>query len=110
MSFFSDYLSLFEHKLIHFEENSFKCDINGGDKSFPGRVGLKMPQNIDHMEERKYVCDWSECKKTFNTKHCLIEHKRTHTGETPFKCDIDGCDKLFPKKRKSQKTHRYSSF
>ncbi|PFX17068.1 Transcription factor IIIA [Stylophora pistillata] len=45
----------------------------------------------------------SECGKSYNKKWRLEEHKRSHTGERPFKCEFEGCDvrtqaahKLFP--------------
>ena len=44
-----------------------------------------------HLNERQFVCDFSECNKTFKQNSSLILHKRTHSGEKPFKCDINGC-------------------
>ncbi|KAJ6225822.1 hypothetical protein RDWZM_004367 [Blomia tropicalis] len=38
------------------------------------------------------LCDY--CGKYFN-KHYIEAHKRTHTGDRPFKCSIDGCNRTF---------------
>ena len=41
----------------------------------------------------KFQC--SECKKVLRTKQSLKEHSYTHTGQKPYKCNEQGCTKVF---------------
>ncbi|KAI9483324.1 MAG: hypothetical protein EXX96DRAFT_499375 [Benjaminiella poitrasii] len=45
-----------------------------------------------------YYCEWTSCprgNKPFMKRHKMQNHMRTHTGEKPFKCNVEGCDKRF---------------
>ncbi|KAI8987164.1 hypothetical protein BDB01DRAFT_719870, partial [Pilobolus umbonatus] len=45
-----------------------------------------------------YYCEWAECpreQKPFLKRHKMQNHMRTHTGERPFVCTKEGCDKKF---------------
>lgn len=48
-------------------------------------------KNRAEIPAKKFVC--KECSKSFDYKHVLQNHVRTHTGEKPFKCEA--CDKRF---------------
>ncbi|ORZ08911.1 hypothetical protein BCR42DRAFT_424266 [Absidia repens] len=45
-----------------------------------------------------YSCEWENCprnQKPFTKRHKLYNHIRTHTGERPFVCKEEGCEKRF---------------
>ena len=57
--------------------------------------------NDCNLNIKKIVCD--VCEKTFKTKSQLVIHKRVHSGERPFKCEV--CDKLLYAENPFDKTH-----
>ncbi|CAJ0905745.1 14403_t:CDS:10 [Entrophospora sp. SA101] len=45
-----------------------------------------------------YLCDWEGCTRNlrpFTKRHKMCNHLRTHTGERPYACNVNGCGKKF---------------
>ena len=57
------------------------------------------------VTKKKYICPEETCKhKTFSRKADLGRHSLTHTGERPFECRFEGCNRVgkraFPRRDK----------
>ncbi|XP_028981031.2 zinc finger protein 493 isoform X2 [Esox lucius] len=46
--------------------------------------------NLIHTGERPFKCNYDSCEKGFRSKAELTIHMRYHTGERPFKCNVCG--------------------
>ncbi|KAI8090223.1 uncharacterized protein B0P05DRAFT_594561 [Gilbertella persicaria] len=70
-----------------------------------GTLTVSLDQLIAHIKDTHigsgkaaYCCEWIGCpreRKPFLKRHKMQNHMRTHTGERPFVCHVEGCDKKF---------------
>lgn len=42
-----------------------------------------------------FVCQHEGCNRVFNRKYNREIHMRTHTGDTPYRCDVPRCGRTF---------------
>ncbi|ENH64979.1 C2H2 finger domain transcription factor mtfA [Fusarium oxysporum f. sp. cubense] len=67
--------------------------------SAPALSGAYLQQHKHHLpcalhpRKDKHIC--STCKKAFSRPSSLETHRRSHTGEKPFKCPHHGCSRTF---------------
>ncbi|KAK4512200.1 uncharacterized protein ATC70_013443 [Mucor velutinosus] len=82
------------------EDEVHPCRWSGCDTS-----ATSLDQLIAHIKDvhigsgkAAYFCEWKSCpreRKPFLKRHKMQNHMRTHTGERPFECHVEGCDKRF---------------
>ena len=46
-----------------------------------------------HTGEKPYKCTWEGCSEKFAKSGTLTRHYKKHTGEKPYQCHL--CDKSF---------------
>lgn len=50
---------------------------------------------VQHIGEKAFRCEHDGCGKLYTTAHHLKVHERSHTGDKPYICDHLGCGKKF---------------
>ncbi|EPB90212.1 hypothetical protein HMPREF1544_02896 [Mucor circinelloides 1006PhL] len=82
------------------EDEVHPCRWSGCDTSATSLDQLIVHIKDVHIGSGKaaYFCEWESCpreQKPFLKRHKMQNHMRTHTGERPFECHVEGCDKRF---------------
>lgn len=85
---FINYTSLALHKIQHTGEKNFACNIC--ERRFVLPTTLKHHLKT-HVQERRYEC--TVCDKKFLTGTDFRQHYRIHTGEKPYRCKF--CDQKY---------------
>ncbi|KAE8606226.1 hypothetical protein XENTR_v10010641 [Xenopus tropicalis] len=57
--------------------------------------GSRIPAKPPQTNEKAFRCDYEGCGKLYTTAHHLKVHERSHTGDRPYQCDHGGCRKAF---------------
>ncbi|XP_045509045.1 zinc finger protein 91-like [Colias croceus] len=73
------------YKLVHVRSTKHYCEICN--KHFVSGFSLRTHRKFVHektVKPKDKICD--VCGRGFHTNRTLLNHKRTHTGERPYKC------------------------
>ena len=96
-SFKNSYM-LKQHQALHNKDLSFACDEPGCDKKFNTKHYLRRHVLQIHLQRNKYKCDWPGCEFSIGDPSQLNRHKRVHTRERRYACDVDQCGRRFMQK------------
>uniref|UniRef100_A0A182F655 Protein krueppel n=2 Tax=Anopheles albimanus TaxID=7167 RepID=A0A182F655_ANOAL len=85
--------SLAQHKRTHEPSSNTPCEAEGCEMVFRDERLMRRHYRNVHTEYTPYACE--DCDRQFRTKEAFVLHRRSHTGERPFHCRFDGCNRTF---------------
>uniref|UniRef100_A0A2M4CVL8 Uncharacterized protein n=1 Tax=Anopheles darlingi TaxID=43151 RepID=A0A2M4CVL8_ANODA len=85
--------SLTQHKRTHEPSSNTPCVVEGCEMVFRDERLMRRHYRNVHTEYTPYACE--DCDRQFRTKEAFVLHRRSHTGERPFHCRFDGCNRTF---------------
>lgn len=87
--FLDDGKAQFRCTWIRDDTKSGKCEYQGK------RQLVQRHIETTHLNIRRYICLWPGCNQRYGQKSAFDVHRRTHTGERPFKCKKLECQARF---------------
>ncbi|XP_062433720.1 zinc finger protein 143 isoform X2 [Rhea pennata] len=57
--------------------------------------GTRVTAKSQQSGEKAFRCEYDGCGKLYTTAHHLKVHERSHTGDRPYQCEHPGCGKAF---------------
>ena len=85
------------------------CHWQRCEEKFNSKDNLVKHVNQSHVDvsDKPFICEWVDChrkRKPFQQLNMIVAHMRHHTGEKPYGCQIEGCDKAYSR-LENLKTH-----
>lgn len=94
------------------DQEFYHCYYEKCPRVYSSKYNLRRHVNSTHLRIRSFACE--KCGKKFTSKQSLKEHFYIHTGEKPFTCYEDGCNKDFRQASQlnvhRRKVHKLSDF
>ena len=88
-------------------KSEYPCPHPGWEKILATTFSLRRHVDLKHRKQKNHV--WKYWGKRFSLLQYLKEHVLIHTQETPFVCNINGCQAAFRQRAKlcaHRKTHK----
>ncbi|XP_054162164.1 zinc finger protein 90-like [Oppia nitens] len=96
------------HQLIHSDVRNYRCDYPGCQYRAKEKRTIISHKRLKHFTTGKnYRCSWFRCAKQFKTadnlrKHMRLKHLIAEEDKQKFRCDYEGCDRVFNAKSSLQ--------
>ncbi|XP_054167599.1 uncharacterized protein LOC128964968 [Oppia nitens] len=84
----------------------FRCDVDGCDKCFYDKNQMKKHKQRVHYDLRPYPCEWPGCDKRFKSPTELKIHRERHSGVRQYRCDVGDCNKTYATRKCLQQHKR----